>query len=61
MSTEISIEERIEAARARLKTAYDRMIAAPADIRQSCEDKWKQRKKELEQIISGNQSHLINS
>ena len=57
MNTEISMEDKIEAARARLKTAYDRWQNAPAYMKDSCELKWQQRKNELEQLLTAHEQY----
>lgn len=56
---DISIEDRIEAARARLKTAYNRWLGAPADLKQSCETKWQQRKNELNILLTNNHFSIL--
>jgi len=55
MIIEIPIQEQIEAARAKLKTAYDRWKNAPADLKESLQDKLDARRTELNQLLNKTQ------
>ena len=51
-TAEISLEERIEAARARLKTAYDQYQSAQPASKETAQQKWEERKMELNIMLN---------
>lgn len=56
-TVEIPTEERIEAARARLKTAYDQYQSTPPAGRELARLKWEERKMELNVLLNSQNTY----
>ena len=59
ITTEISHEEKVEAARSRIKTAYDLYINSGIDDprHKTFKEKWQERKNELNALLSPNKTY----
>ena len=49
---EVTHEEKVEEIRIKIKTAYDRWMNAPADLKEACKEKWEERKRQLAALLN---------